>query len=258
MHRSRFTGTPSAGSFAIPLSATGNYPAQPDWTAPAWTLPAWASRARLRRALHPAALRGAAWPSFSWRRAGWFTLGRVGVGIGCALMMRASVGTGAWDAASMAVAGRTGIPAGMVGIAVALLCVLLALPLGGRPCAGTIVCAWVSGAVLDAVMPGLPVPTPGLAQHAMFGAGLLVNAIGSGIYLASGMGRSGYDLLRTGMATALRTRVSRVTWALEFLMLAIAVALHATLGFGTAAIALVNGPLVLWTAARMERRAGGE
>jgi uncharacterized membrane protein YczE len=208
--------------------------------------------------MHPAVLRGVAWPSFSWRRAGWFTLGRVGVGVGCALMMRAALGTGAWDAVSLAVAVRTGIPAGMVGMAVTLLCVLLALPLGGRPCAGTIVCAWVSGSVLDAVMPGLPVPSTAVAQHAMFAAGLLVNATASGVYLASGMGRSGYDLLRTGVATALRTRLSRVTWALELLMLAIAIALHATLGFGTAAIALVNGPLVLWTAARMARTAGGE
>ena len=249
MHRSRFTATPIAGSFAVPLTATGNYPAQPDWAAPVWTLPAWAS---------PALWRGIAWPSFTWRRAGWFALGRVGVGLGCALMMRASVGTGAGDAASLAVAGRTGIPAGMVGIAVALLCVLLALPLGGRPCAGTIVCAWVSGSVLDLVMPNLPQPAPGLAQHAMFGVGLLVNALASGVYLASGMGRSGYDLLRTGVASALQTRLSRVTWALELTMLAIAVALHATLGVGTAAIALVNGPLVLWTAARLTRAVGGD
>jgi uncharacterized membrane protein YczE len=164
-------------------------------------------------------------------------------GVGIALILQAHLGAAPWDVFHQGVSELTGISIGTVIVIVGVLLLLLWIPLRQRPGVGTLLNAVVVGVVVDAVLPLLP-DTDRLVPRVLFlTAGIVAIAIGSGLYIGSGLGAGPRD----GIMIGLRDRGLSVRWgrtAIEIVVMAIGVLLGGTVGVGTVAFTFSIGPLV--------------
>jgi uncharacterized membrane protein YczE len=103
--------------------------------------------------------------------------------------------------------------------------------------------ALVVGVVVDIVLPLLP-ETDRLVPRVLYLAGGIVAiALGSGLYIGSGLGAGPRD----GIMIGLRDRGLSVRWArtaIEIVVLVVGLALGGTAGVGTIAFTFGIGPLV--------------
>jgi uncharacterized membrane protein YczE len=119
---------------------------------------------------------------------------------------------------------------------------------------GTILNAIEIGIVVDLVLPLLPEPDLLVARVPMMLGGVVVIAIGSGLYIGAGLGPGPRDGLMTGMARrGVSIRFART--AIELTVLAVGIALGGAIGIGTAVFALGIGPLVQVFLPRLQIRA---
>jgi uncharacterized membrane protein YczE len=173
-------------------------------------------------------------------------VGLVVFGFGIALMVEAGLGRGPWEALHQGIARLTGIEIGTISILLGLPILALWWPLGERPGIGTLVNVVLIGTSTNV---GIAlIPTPGDDELAvrlalMFG-GVVVIALGSGIYLSTDLGPGPRDGLMTGVHRRFGWSIRRARTAVELTVLAIGWALGGTVGLGTVVFALGIGPLV--------------
>ncbi len=164
-------------------------------------------------------------------------------GVGISLILQAHLGAAPWDVFHQGVSELTGISIGNVIVIVRVLLLLLWIPLRQRPGVGTLLNALMVGIVVDVVLPLLP-DTDRLVARALFlAAGIVAIAIGSGLYIGSGLGAGPRD----GIMIGLRDRGFSVRWgrtAIEIVVLAVGVILGGTVGVGTVAFTFSIGPMV--------------
>ena len=171
-------------------------------------------------------------------------LGLVVFGQGIALMTRAGIGLGPWEAFHQGIAFHTGIPMGTVSILLGLPILLLWWPLGERPGLGTllnVVLIGTSTNVGNAVLPAQTMPVLQLAQML---AGVVVIGVGSGLYLAADLGPGPRDGLMTGVHHRFGWSIRRARTAIEIAVLVVAFGLGGTIGIGTVVFAFGIGPVV--------------
>lgn len=169
-------------------------------------------------------------------------MGLVLFGIGIALMVRADLGLSPWDVLHQGVAGRTSLTIGMVSVLTSFVVLLLWIPLRERPGIGTVLNTIVIGLVADAVLAVLVAPTSLGWRWAMMLGAVLVNGIGTGLYIGAGLGPGPRDGLMTGLA-ARGHSIFAVRTGIEVVVLAGGWLLGGTVGIGTVAYALGIGPL---------------
>jgi uncharacterized membrane protein YczE len=175
-------------------------------------------------------------------------------GVGIAMLIDARLGAAPWDVFHTGVADLTGIPVGRVTIITGIFLLALWIPLGEQMGLGTILNAIEIGIVVDLVLPLLPEPDLLVARVPMMFGGVVVIAIGSGLYIGAGLGPGPRDGLMTGMARrGVSIRFART--AIEFTVLAVGIALGGAIGIGTAVFALGIGPLVQVFLPRLQIRA---
>jgi uncharacterized membrane protein YczE len=169
--------------------------------------------------------------------------GLVGFGVSLALMVRADLGLGPWDVLHQGLARRLDVPLGWVVIAVSGTVLLAWFPLRQRPGWGTVSNLVVVGLVVDAALAMLPA-AHGLPERVgLLAAGILLNAVATGLYIGAGLGPGPRDGLMTGLAARGHSlRVVRT--GIELVVLALGYLLGGTMGIGTVAYALLIGPLV--------------
>lgn len=171
-------------------------------------------------------------------------------GVGVAMLLDADLGAAPWDVFHSGVSELTGIPVGTVIILTGLALLALWIPLGETPGLGTILNAIEIGLVVDLVVPILPDPDRVVAQVVMMLAGVVLIAIGSGLYIGAGLGPGPRDGLMTGLARhGVSIRVART--GIELSALVVGVLLGGSVGIGTAVFALAIGPLVQWFLPRL-------
>lgn len=164
-------------------------------------------------------------------------------GIGIALILEAHLGAAPWDVFHQGVAAKTGISVGNVIILTGLLLLLLWIPLRQRPGVGTLLNALEIGFSVDLVMPLIPGTDLLVVRFAYLVAGLLVIAIGSGLYIGSGLGPGPRDGLMMGLKErGISVRVART--AIELSVLVLGLLLGGKVGIGTVAFTFGIGPLV--------------
>ncbi len=113
-----------------------------------------------------------------------------------------------------------------------------------HPGLGTLANAATVGLALDATLAVLP-PFGGLLERAVaLVAGVLVVALGSGLYLGAALGPGPRDGLMTGLHRRTGISVAAVRAGLELSVLATGVVLGGTAGLGTVVFALAIGPAV--------------
>lgn len=173
-------------------------------------------------------------------------VGLVMFGFGIALMVEAGLGLGPWEALHQGIARLTGIEIGTVSILLGLPILAMWWPLGERPGIGTLVNVVLIGTSTNVGI-GL-LPTPGddalAVRLALMVGGVVVIALGSGIYLATDLGPGPRDGLMTGVHRRFGWSIRRARTVVELTVLAIGWALGGTVGLGTVVFALGIGPLV--------------
>lgn len=164
-------------------------------------------------------------------------------GIGISLIIEAHFGAAPWDVFHQGLAELTGISVGNIIILVGLALLLLWIPLRQKPGVGTLLNALEIGVTVDLIMPLIPDAEMIVVRMCYLVAGIVVIAIGSGLYIGSGLGAGPRDGLMIGLVRlGLSVRLART--AIEITVLVAGVALGSTVGVGTVAFTFGIGPLV--------------
>ena len=173
-------------------------------------------------------------------------VGLVTFGAGIGLMVEAGLGLGPWEALHQGIARLTGLEIGTVSILLGIPIIALWRPLGERPGLGTLLNVVLIGTSTNVAIGLLPTPDESAiaSRVAVMVAGVVVIAIGSGIYLSTDLGPGPRDGLMTGLHHRFGWSIRRARTAVELAVLAIGWALGGTVGLGTVTFALGIGPLV--------------
>jgi uncharacterized membrane protein YczE len=176
-------------------------------------------------------------------RLGQLMAGLLLYGVSEALMLAPAVGVDPWDVFHTGLARITGIPVGTVLIIVGVFVLLLWIPLRQRPGLGTLANIVIIGVVVDVILGNVPVPHGLALRWGIFAAGVLLNAIATGLYIGAGLGAGPRDGLTTGFAARGHSiRIVRTT--VELSVLAAGWLLGGNVGLGTVVYAVAIGPLV--------------
>lgn len=173
-------------------------------------------------------------------------------GAGEGLLVNSALGNSPWSVLAEGVGEQIGVAIGVTTVAISFLLLLVWIPLGQRAGLGTVANAVVVGLGIDATLALLGPSSDALAIR----VGEVVLAItfvsvGSGLYLTQRLGAGPRDGLMTGLARV-TGRSLRLTRALiELSACAVGVALGGTLGIGTLVFALLIGPGVQLSLARL-------
>lgn len=182
-------------------------------------------------------------PAIRARRLTQLAGGLVLYGIAISLEVRAGIGLSPWDVLAQGLANRTGIPFGLVTNVVGALVLLLWIPLRQRPGLGTVLNVLVVGPSAQLGLAIVPQQTDPVLQGLMFGAGLLLLAAATGLYIGARLGPGPRD----GLMTGLRRRFGWSIWAartvVEGSVLLVGWILGGQVGLGTIAFVLLVGPL---------------
>ena len=167
-------------------------------------------------------------------------------GAGIALMVEAGLGLGPWEALHQGIARHTGLEIGTVSVLLGIPILALWWPLGERPGIGTLLNVAIIGASTNLVIALLPTPAEDATavRLAVMLAGVVVIALGSGIYLSTDLGPGPRDGLMTGVHHRFGWSIRRARTAVELSVLGLGWALGGTVGIGTMVFALGIGPLV--------------
>ena len=169
-------------------------------------------------------------------------------GVGITLIVQSAIGAAPWDVFHTGVSELTGISTGRIIVIVGVLLLALWIPLRERPGLGTILNAIVIGVVFDIVEPFIDRPSWFPLQLLTAAAGVVVVAIGSGLYIGAGLGPGPRDGLMTGLAKyslagrQISIRVARTF--VEITVLIVGMLLGGSVGLGTAMFTFGIGPLV--------------
>lgn len=168
-------------------------------------------------------------------------------GLSLACMLRSRVGLGPWDVFHEGVAARTPLSVGMVIVVTGLaLLVFAAAAARVRPGLGSVLNMLTVGPWVDVFLAStlLPLPESWPGGAALFGAGLVLNGLATGLYLSAGLGAGPRDGFALGMARVLGTTVARARTLTELTVLAAGWLLGGTVGVGTLVFAVTIGPLM--------------
>ncbi|HEX7472329.1 MAG TPA: hypothetical protein VF323_04550 [Candidatus Limnocylindrales bacterium] len=170
--------------------------------------------------------------------------GLVTFGIGIALMARSGLGLGPWEAFHQGLGDHLGVPLGTISVALGIPILALWWPLGERPGFGTLLNVVLIGTSTNAGLAVLPAASGVPLQLAEVLAGVVVIAIGSGLYLAADLGPGPRDGLMTGLHHRFGWSIRRARTTVELTVLLVGYLLGGTIGLGTVLFALGIGPLV--------------
>jgi uncharacterized membrane protein YczE len=165
-------------------------------------------------------------------------------GLGIALMARAGLGLGPWEALHQGIEFRTGIPMGTVSILLGIPILALWWPLGQRPGLGTLLNVLLIGTATNVGNVMIPSADGPPAQLAMMVAGVLVIGLGSGLYLSADLGPGPRDGLMVGVHRRFGWSIRTARTAIEVSVLVAAWLLGGTIGLGTVVFAFGIGPVV--------------
>lgn len=160
--------------------------------------------------------------------------------------MRVRLGLAPWDVFHQGVSGHLNIPIGTIIILTSLFVMLLWIPLDQPVGLGTILNAVLIGVTVNLVLPLLPEVHNFVVRILLMCAAIGIVAIGSGLYIGSGLGPGPRDGLMMGLH-AKGYGISRARTFIEISVLIVGIALGGQAGVGTVLFAVGIGPLVART-----------
>jgi uncharacterized membrane protein YczE len=165
-------------------------------------------------------------------------------GVGISLQIESRLGNPPWDAFHQGVANQVGLGIGTVIILTGIaLLVLVWIPLRQKPGLGTVLNALEIGLVANVVLDAIPRVEAMALRIPMLLGGILLVALGSALYIGSGLGPGPRDGIMTGLAArGIQIRVARTF--IEVTVLVVGWLLGGQVGVGTVLFAIAIGPLV--------------
>lgn len=167
-------------------------------------------------------------------------------GIAIALIVRGSVGAAPWDVLTQGIANHVDLSFGVITILTSGVVLLAWIPLRQKPGIGTLLNALLVGPSADVGFALIPAGLDLWARILLFVAGLLVLAIATGLYIGAHFGPGPRDGLMTGLNKRTGWAIWKVRTGIEVTVVAIGWALGGNVGLGTAAFAVLIGPLCQW------------
>ncbi len=177
--------------------------------------------------------------------------GLAAFGVGISFIIAAELGAAPWDVFHQGASEHLGLSIGLMIQIVGVLLLLLWIPLRQRFGIGTILNAFEIGIVVDLVLPHLDRGDGLVARWALLLGGMIVIAIGSGLYIGSGLGPGPRDGLMVGLNARFGWSIQRSRTLVELTALAVGAVLGGTVGAGTVIFALGIGPLAQRTLHRL-------
>lgn len=171
-------------------------------------------------------------------------VGLTGFGVSMAGLIRAGLGVAPWDVLHVALAQRTGLTVGTVGIITSLLVLLAWWPLRQVPGIGTIANAFWIGLSCDLALWLIPPITHLPAQVAVMIGAVLLNGIAGSLYIGTQLGAGPRDGLMTGLHRRTARPISLVRLLIEGTVLLLGWLLGGPVGVGTVLYAVAMGPIV--------------
>ncbi len=165
-------------------------------------------------------------------------------GVGISLQIESRLGNPPWDVFHQGVANQVGLGIGTVIILTGIaLLVLFWIPLRQKPGLGTVLNALEIGLVANVVLDAIPRVEAMALRIPMLLGGILLVALGSALYIGSGLGPGPRDGIMTGLAArGIQIRVARTF--IEVTVLVVGWVLGGQVGVGTVLFAIAIGPLV--------------
>ncbi|MGW0844767.1 membrane protein YczE [Streptomyces sp. NPDC002787] len=164
-------------------------------------------------------------------------------GASSALLVEAGLGLEPWNVLHQGLAELTGLTIGVVSIVVGAVVLLLWIPLRQRPGLGTVSNVFVVGIAMDATLALVPEAHTLAVRIPLMIAGIVLNGVATGLYIAARFGPGPRDGLMTGLHRRTGRSVRLMRTAVEVAVLATGFALGGTVGVGTLLYALSIGPL---------------
>jgi uncharacterized membrane protein YczE len=176
-------------------------------------------------------------------------------GLAIAMMVRADLGLGPWDAFHQGVSKQTGIKIGTTAMIVGAVIMLFWLPLRQKPGIGTVLNVLCIGPMTNVALDFVPETHDVIMQWGLMLGGVVVISIGSALYLPTKLGAGPRDGLMLGLHQkfGLSIRVARTI--VEVSVLVAGYFLGGTVGAGTIAFACLIGPMIHWML-DMEKKIG--
>ncbi|KAB2971650.1 hypothetical protein F8R89_06080 [Streptomyces sp. SS1-1] len=164
-------------------------------------------------------------------------------GVSSALLVGAGLGLEPWGVLHQGLAERTGLTIGVVSIIVGAIVLLLWIPLRQRPGLGTVSNVFAVGLAMDGTLALLPETHSLAARIPLLVAGIVLNGVATGLYIAARFGPGPRDGLMTGLHRRTGRSIRLMRTAVEVAVVATGFALGGTVGAGTILYALSIGPL---------------
>lgn len=172
-------------------------------------------------------------------------------GIALALMIEAAVGLDPWTVFAQGADLQTGWGIGLVTVLIGALVLLLWIPLRQKPGIGTVLNVLLVGPALEVGLWAFEAPEVLWARILIFGGGLALLAVATGLYVGAGFGPGPRDGLMTGAHARFGFPIWAVRGTIELTVLTIGWLLGGNVGLGTVAFALLIGPMVHVTLPRL-------
>ncbi len=164
-------------------------------------------------------------------------------GASSALLVEAGLGLEPWGVLHQGLAELTGLSIGVVSIIVGAAVLLLWIPLRQRPGLGTVSNVFVVGIAMDATLAVVP-EMHGLAVRIpLLLAGIVLNGVATGLYIAAHFGPGPRDGLMTGLHRRTGRSIRLMRTAVEVAVVITGFVLGGTIGIGTVLYAVSIGPL---------------
>ncbi len=182
--------------------------------------------------------------------------GIVALSAGATLIIRARLGVSPWDVLHQGLAEVTGLSFGTIVVILGLVILVIWVPLGQRFGIGTVINTLTVGVVIDAFLGIVDAPDDLFVRWMMLLTGIVVLALGMGMYIGAGLGPGPRDGLMTGIA-AKGYPLWLVRTLLEVAALVVGWILGGDVGIGTVLFAFGIGPIGHWFLVRFHLGVGG-
>ncbi|MEU6808874.1 hypothetical protein ABZ920_07685 [Streptomyces sp. NPDC046831] len=169
--------------------------------------------------------------------------GLVLYGASSALLVEAGLGLEPWNVLHQGLAELTGLTIGVVSIAVGAAVLLLWIPLRQRPGLGTVPNVFVVGLAMDGTLALVPDAHALALRVPLLLAGVLLNGVATGLYIAARLGPGPRDGLMTGLHRRTGRSIRLMRTGVEVAVVVTGFVLGGTIGVGTLLYAVAIGPL---------------
>lgn len=177
------------------------------------------------------------------RRLSQLIVGLVCFGLGIGLMVRGRIGVPPWDVLAQGLVNVAGLNFGTLTLLIGVVILLLWIPLRERPGLGTVLNVLTLGPVAQVVLELIPEDLTLPVRIGLFSLGIVLLAMGTGLYLGAAYGPGPRDGLMTGLHRVTGWPIWLVRTLLEVSVLAIGWLLGGNVGVGTLIFAFFIGPL---------------